>query len=255
MAFNFPQFDFNDYNPKDPWHVPPQRIVHFAFSAMEIASTSRRFWALRYKYPDLRFTIFHCLSGYAYALGGWAMLLRDKGHSVEWWQAQPEFNHTFSSTLVNSNVMGMRQLMELGYFQNVVREIDLDFRQIGAALWPDAQTQHKAMPLNRLWRQILEACDVQRFQSMLPLFQILRDSVSNNGKFCPTDFEDLTLNYGSRSFHFAANKEIDYAGMGFIDQWDMALFLLGELDSLLNQLFKSPKLTAISLIKMRHMEE
>jgi hypothetical protein len=89
---------------------------------------------------------------------------------------------------------------------------------------------------------------------LLHLLLIYRDSLSQHGRFCPVDGQDLHLRHAGRSFSFQAHHELDLQANGFIDHWDFFLFLLRELVGTLEQVFESVAVTGIRHLKVPYLD-
>jgi hypothetical protein len=251
MAIEIPDFDFASYNPRDVWRFPPQRLVRFAAEAYTRASASRGRVAQRHLHPDQRFVIFHELSGLAHALLLGAMHLRSHGNDEVWWDLQPEFGHLVDARTMASNNMAVRQLLQLGYVQGGLRQLDTAIRQYAAALGLNLEMHG---PLQRTYKGVLAACESTEYAPLLKLLQIFRDGISQLHRFCPADGLDLRIKYLGRDFHFQASKEIMYNELGFIDDWDFLNFLMAESDSMLHRLHDSIALSTLPFIATRYLD-
>lgn len=253
MAILIPSFDFDNYNPRDPWQFPAQRIVRFAAEMYALASQSRTQCAQVYRHPDQRFVIFHALSGLSHSLLLGAMHMRSHGSDEAWWELQPEFTHAHNAQLMASGNMALREMLQLGYVQGVLRQADMAMRQYAAALQPlGEQPQRVASQVH--WQFVLGQCEALPYLPLLRLFQIYRDSLSQMARFCAADGKALQVRYGTRTFRLEANAAIDYDALGFIDDWDFLKFLMTELDQMLHTLHRSPTLTAIAAIATSYLD-
>jgi hypothetical protein len=250
MAIEIPEFDFATYNPRDVWRFPPQRLVRFAAEVYGVASSSRTRVAGRHLHPDQRFVIFHELSGLAHALLLGAMHLRSHGSDEAWWDLQPEFSHTVDARTMASNNMAMRQLLQLGYMQGVLRQLDMAMRQYAKALGLRLELN---APLRQVWKGVTAACDAREYTPLLKLLQIFRDGISQLHRFCPADEQDLRIAYQGKDFHFQAQKEILVSNLGFIDDWDFLKYLIVESDAMLHKLHDSVALSTIPMIETRYL--
>lgn len=252
MAKILPEFDFSTYDPKDEWNFPQQRLVRFAADAYSLASSARKHWSRQYIYPDLRFVIWHTFSGQSHSLMVAAMHLRSHGQDPTWWEVQPEFSFQVDSRLMASNNANVRQLLQMGFVQNYMRQLDLAMRQIAQSLglW---KADEVARPLALVWKTVLKECGLKRYAALLSLWLIFRDSTAQLGRFCPLDYKDFRVRYAGREFAFFSDKEIDPQALGFIDHWDFLLFLIQECHQMLHEIFDSVNVRAIAIILPRYI--
>ena len=89
---------------------------------------------------------------------------------------------------------------------------------------------------------------------MVSLAWATRDVIANGGKFCPINRHDLKLIYQGRVYQFVNNEEVEVQDWGFKDDWDLIYYLAGEIDQMLNEVFDSPFVSTIPLIKARYLE-
>jgi hypothetical protein len=247
-----PDFDFSQYNPRDDWNFPPQRLVRFAAEAYDLMTTARDAWKSRYTYPDLRFVIWHEMSGHAHAMVVAAMHLRSHGDNIEWWKEQPEFDHAFDKRLIAHNNLLVRQMLQLGFVQNIVRQLDMSLRQIAAGL--DKEEEDAKRPLQTVFRSVLKLTDLEHYDRLLPLMLIYRDSLCNHGRFLPVDGQPLTFTYKFKSYHFEANKEIPFQQWAYLDTWDFLLFLLREMKAMLDDIFGAPPVQAMHILRVAYLD-
>lgn len=248
-----PEFDFSTYNGKDPWNFPPQRLVRFAFEAREIFVPSRNKWVRQRPFPDVRFVVFHELIANCYALGTYAMLVRDRWQEDDWWQGQPELPAQMERSTIQATRMNIRALMQFGFFHGVAKHLDSSFRQVLRSLDPEAR-ENGSVGFSKVWRRLLEQTGLEDYEGLIKLIQLLRDALSSGGKFCPINRKDLTIVYRDKEYLFTNNEDLDAVAWGFIDLWDFMLFLLRDVDHLLNLLFESPFVAMIPHIRARHLE-
>lgn len=253
MAIRIPDFDPSGYDPHDAWNFPPQRLVHFAAQAYVLFEEGRNQTKLRHHYPDMRFVIWHMLCGHAHALLLGAMHLRSHGDALSWWEVQPEFDHAIDKRMVSSNNGQLRQLLQLGFVQQVVRQLDMGMRQVAATLEHE-EPQPTKRPLSAVWRDVLTSTSLKRYGPLLPLLLAYRDALSQNDRFCPVDGQDMELYYLGRRFSFKAGQEMDVIGLGFMDQWDYLLHLLHGVRDMLGHLFQSPPLLNLPFIQVPYLD-
>jgi hypothetical protein len=252
MAIHIPDFDFEAFDPRDVWSYPAQRIVHFATEVYNLGAASRSHTLMRFPHPDQRFVIFHEMSGLAHGLMLGAMHLRSHGTDIAWWELQPELSHAVDARLMASNNMALRQLLQLGYVQGLLRQLDMAMRQYAGALQGMAG-EGARKPLHHIWRQVLETCALPKHIPLLSLLQLHRDSLSQLGKFCPDDRKDLVTRYQGRTFSFIAGAVIDHVALGYIDDWDFLRFLLFASDEMLHEIHRSPAIGGIGFIPSRYL--
>jgi hypothetical protein len=252
MATTIPDFDFSQYNPRDEWSFPPQRLVRFAAEVYTMMTTARTAWTRQYTYPDLRFVVWHELSGHAHALLVGAMHLRSHGDSLEWWKGQPEFDHEFDRRLVAHNNMMVRQMLQLGFVQNVVRQVDIALRQIADSLTHELEEARR--PLSEVARDVLKRTDLERYDRLVSLLLIYRDSICQHGRFCPVDGLAFSLVYEGRTYAFEPNKEVPLQAWGYRDTWDFLSYLLVQVKGMFEALFSSDQLQAVRVIRVPYLE-
>jgi hypothetical protein len=252
MATQIPDFDFSQYNPQDEWNFPGQRLVRYAAEAYHIVLEPRNFWLKRHPHPDFRTVFWAELCGQAHAMLVLAMQLRSHGNDLSWWEVQPEFSHTFDKRLIASNNMTIRQLMQLGFVQHVVRQIDLLLRKLLNTLTENPIKTK--FPLGSVFLSLLGLTESKGEASLLTLWQIYRDSLSQEGRFCPVNGNDLQLTFGGRQFSFPAQRRIEWDSLGFLDHWEFSLYLLRELAKQINRLFESKLVAEIPFLKAPFLE-
>ncbi len=252
MATRIPDFDFSQYNPKDEWNFPAQRLVRFAAEAYHIVLEPRNFWNKRHLHPDFRSVYWSELCGQAHALLVNAMHLRSHGNDLSWWEVQPEFSHTFDKRLIANNNKTIRQLMQLGFVQHVVRQMDLLLRELLNTL--SANPIKTKYPLGSVFLSLLGLTESKGEASLLTLWQIYRDSLSQEGRFCPVNGKDLQLTLGDRKFSFAAQHPIQWDSFGFLDEWEFCLFMLREMLEMVGSLLQAPKVAQIQFLKAPYLD-
>ncbi|MEM7036212.1 MAG: hypothetical protein AAF570_04460 [Bacteroidota bacterium] len=254
MASQFPEFDFSSYNPRDPWNVPPQRLVHFAFSAMKILKPSRSKWLRIKPYPDIRSVAFHELHAECHSLGVQSMLMRENARSLEWWNAQPELSGRLDKQAMLANNIALRGMLRYGFVQMLSRELEAVFRQVLRNLDPEAR-ENKGAGFRKVWKALLAQTGLEHYEPVIQLLLVIRDSTLHNGKFCPVNRKNLRIRYKDKTCTFLNNAEVDVQEWGFVDMWDFILFLVKEMNQLLNELFESPFVALIHHIRARSLED
>lgn len=219
-----------------------------------IFARSRDKWIRIKPYPDARFLIFHQLAGDSYALGTFAMMLRERATDVEWWNAQPETTGNLDKMAIRANHTSMRALLQFGFFHGVAKHLDHIFRQVLRNLDPEAR-ENGAVAFTRVRRTLFAQTGLEAYEGLITLILLIRDSMAHNGRFCPISRKDLKLNYDGRRYAFKNNEEIEAQEWGFVDTWDFLLYLLRETDQLLNELFQSPFVALIPYIQARYLEK
>lgn len=252
MAIRIPDFDFETYDPQDHWNFPAQRHVRFAAETYHLLDAARRDAAKRHQLPDLRFSVWHELSGHAHALLLGAMLLRDRQDDLDWWNSQPEFDHVVNKRVASQNQSALRTMLDLGFVQDTMRSLDVTLRTIGTAL--SIEKEDEKAPLGKLTGAILAAAELREFQPILPMIQIYRDSLSQRGRFCPKQQQDLHFRFQDHRLRFLAGKEIDHRENGFLDQWDFLGFLLRAVTEMLSKLFASTLVNGIPHLRAAHID-
>ena len=206
MAIHVPDFDFGQYDPQDVWNFPAQRLVHYAAEAYHIALEARIHWNALHPYPDFRTVFWAEMSGRTHAMLVMAMHLRGQGSEIDWWKAQPEFSHTFDKRLIANNNRTIRQTMQLGFVQHAARQTDIIVRLLHDALSEDLVDAK--FPLRSILGQLLRLTECEAEASILTLLLIYRDSLSQEGRFCPANGLDHQILFAGRKFNFSANKAI-----------------------------------------------
>lgn len=254
MSYNKPAFDFGQYNPKDPWNFPGDRLVLFGIEAMEIFQPSRDWIKTRHRYPDVRFTVFHELIQLGHGAMSFGIFLRDEGSRREWWSSRPEFTKEYSRRMVQSFGMGLRSQFQLGFFHGVVHQVEAFFRQVATALAPnEMRTQEEAGMVVGKW--VLEQVDKASYGDLLDILAVVRDSLHFNGKHCPPDRKDRLIEYKGVDYAFLNNEDIEADRWGYLDEWDFILFLLGEIRMLLHDVIEAEAVQECPLILARYLED
>lgn len=252
MAASHPDFDFSTYNGRDPWLFPPQRLTRFAFDAMQVLRPYRTRWAMERPHPDVRFTVFHEIYSEIHAVGVMSMLMRQDILRPEWWEAQPEIGKKLPKEVILANHITARDFLAAGLVQSILRHLDQAFRQLLRDLDPEAR-ENKGQGARRIWKQLLRLTGQRERESVLLMLVILRDSSGTGGKFCPSNQKDLVLKYKGKHYTFGNEQLVEGHLFGFLDSWDMLLFLVKELAAMLQAIFESPHVAAIPLIKTRYV--
>lgn len=248
-----PEFDFSNYNPKKGWFFPAQRLMHFAYSAKAIVAESRGKLVFLHRYPDFRFVVFHELSGFCTSLQNATMLMRAHELQPDWWEAQPEIDFEVSAELADVRMQQVRHQATLGFMQSIVRQLDQAMRQFYKVLNQDGDDGSRKR-LSKIWDKVLLDCGRPEFGPLLKLCLVMRDCLSTQEKFRPFDGADLHIRYRGQNYNFSAKGDIDYQAMGFLDFWEMCLFLISELDEMLMALIMSAPLQAIPFIKTPYID-
>lgn len=254
MSYNKPDFDFSSYNPKDPWGFPAERQVLFGIEAMEVFQPSRNKYRLYYKYPDVRFTMFHNLIQLCHGAMSIGIFLRDESSRIEWWNTRPEFTKEYSPRMAQNFSMGLRGQYQKGFFNGIVHQIEYAIRQIATALDPEEMWVQGAS-FRKVWQHMLPETGATAYADLLRLLLVARDCMNFNGKHCPPTRKDLTISYKGIEYVFLNNEEIKVEDWGYLDEWDFLLFLLHESNQMLNLIIDSESVVACPLIMSRYMEE
>lgn len=249
-----PFFDFENYDPQKAWYFPAQRLMSFAYSAHQILSESRKKIVFLHRYPDFRFVVYHESAGLCSALLDTAMLMRAHEQTPEWWESQEEVDFEVNPHLADVKMQQIRHLASVGFVQSVVRLIDQAMRQFCKALEVENGEDAEKRKLTWVWNQVLDVCGQEQFRNLIKLWLILRDCLSTQEKFRPIIGKSLDVRYRGKVYHFDAKSEIDFKAFGFIDFWDMCLFLISELDELLMALYFSKAMQAIPFIRTPYLD-
>jgi hypothetical protein len=136
--------------------------------------------------------------------------------------------------------------------QSVVRLIDQAMRQF----WNVLKTEEEASRKKLTWvcEHVLGKCELEKYKNLIKLWLVLRDCLSTQEKFRPIVGEDLKIRYQGKVYLFDSKSEIDFGSMGFIDFWDMCLFLISELDDMLMALALSKPLQAIPFVRTPYLD-
>ena len=248
-----PEFDFSSYDPNSIWYFPAQRMLHFAYEGYQIFSESRKKVIFFHRYPDLRFVVLHELSGFCSALGNTAMLMRAHEQQPDWWKQQPEIDFEVDAQLADVKLQQVRHQATLGFVQSIVRQVDQAIRQYDKVLGL-RQTDEGHKPLSAVLRRVLRGCDLPAFEPLLKLWLVVRDCLSTQEKFRPLNGKSLQIRYPGRNFKFDPKSDIDYQAIGFLDFWDLCLYLIAELDEMLMALTLSKPMMAIPVVKVPYLD-
>lgn len=248
-----PEFDFSDYNPKDPWHFPPQRLVHFAIGSRETLRTYKNKWLPIRPHPDVRFAVFHDLYNELHAVAVYAMLLRDRGLDVAWWAAQPEIGKVLPPHAVLANNISLRAQLQAGLLHQVVRHIDSTFRQVLRYLDREAPQTEK-LGFRGVARLLLRQTGLRTHEGLITLLLALRDTAACGGKFCPDNRKHLRVRHAERDFLFRSDEWVEGSEMGFRDTWDLVAYVIAELAGLLDRLFETPQVMLVPRIPTRVLD-
>ncbi len=248
-----PEFDFSEYDPKKGWFFPAQRLLRFAYEAHEIVSNSRKKLVFLHRYPDFRFVVYHELSGFCSALQNTTMLIRAHERQPAWWESQPEVDFEVNAQLADVRMQQVRHQATLGFVQSFVRQLDQAMRHFYKALNKDGKGANRKR-LSWVWEKVLEECGRPEYGPLLKLWLVMRDCLSTQEKFRPFDEADLHIRYRGKSYRFSIKEDIDYQQMGFLDFWEMCLFLISEVDDMLMGLIMSKPMQAIPMIKTPYID-
>lgn len=251
MSDSASSFDFADFNPKDPWSFPPERLIHFAESAGSVFKASRNKWVRTRPHPDARFVVFHELHHATFNLMIHAHLIREKGLDQEWWNSLPQFPGKFDEYQVRFNHIGLRENLRYAFMNTLARQIEMAFRQVFHVLAQDAP-EDGANAFKKVYRALLKRTDLQEYDALLQLIFVVRDSLPYSGKFCPANRKNLTLAYKGKTFTFQNEESIEPQDFGFIDLWEFILYLVRQTDRMLNEVFEAPLVAILPFVKTRH---
>lgn len=244
--------DFSDYNPRDPWYFPPERLVWFAQSAAGIFKASRNKWIRLRPHPDARYVVFHELHHTAFSLTIFACLIQEKGLDKAWWNQLEPFGGTFDDHSIRFNNIGLREMLRYGLVGTMARQVEMIFRQVLHYLDPEAP-QNEARSFRKVYEELLRQTGLENYHALLQLLLVIRDSLHHNAKFCPPNRNNLKIQYAGKTYSFQNETEIDPQTFGFLDDWEFLLFLVEETDRMLNEVFESPFVATLPYIKTRHV--
>jgi hypothetical protein len=248
-----PEFDFTDYNPKDPWHFPPQRLVHFAITGREALRVYKNKWLAIRPHPDVRFAVFHDLYNELHAVAVYAMLLRDRGLDAAWWEAQPEIGKALPQHALLANNISLRAHLQAGLLHQLVRHLDSTFRQVLRYLDREAPSTGN-LGFRGVARLLLRQTGLRAYEELLTLLLALRDTAGFGGKFCPSNRKDLRVRYGGREFLFRSDEWVEGSEMGFRDTLDLIGYVIAELAGMLDVLFGTPQVMLVPEIPTRVLD-
>lgn len=253
MAYNSPEFDFNDYNPKDPWRFPPNRMVIFAIDSMALFQKSRSRIVTRHIHPDVRFTVFHEAIQICHPVMSLGLLLRDTGQKVEWWHQQPEFKKDYSERIVQTFNMNLRGSGMSALVNGFLGLIEATLRQMLWHLDPKAPENTKGF--RPVWKYMLGEFEGLRYEPVIKLLLILRDAGIYGGKFCSHLRQDLVIRFQQKDLLFENNQEFDVTKYGFLDDWTFLFELLKEVNDMFNHLIDNPQIMAVHRMPARAFED
>jgi hypothetical protein len=247
-----PEFDFSNYNPKDQWNFPPQRLVHFAIGSREAIRGYKNKWLQIRMHPDVRFCVFHDLYNELHAVAVQAMLLRQNALDPAWWEAQPELGKALPRHVLLANNISLRAQLQAGLLHQCVRHLDSTFRQVLRYLDPARQTGK--LGFRGVARLLFQELDGQHYAPLLTLLLALRDAAAFGGKFCPGNRKDLRLHYGGRDFVFRSDAWVEGSEMGFRDTLELVAYTISELAAMLDTLFLAPQVMLLPSIPTRVLD-
>lgn len=253
MGYQLPEFDFAGYNPKDPWLFPPQRLVRFAVEAMQALDPYKARWVKERPHPDVRHVVYHVIGSELHSMVILAMMLRDKGLDGEWWAAQPEIGRVFPRHVLLANNIALRGSLQTGLLHQVVRQVDSCFRQLLHYMDLEAPNNSQ-LGFRGVWRQVLRQAGLKEYEALLVLLLALRDVAGNGGRFLPHNRKDLRVKYKGRVFEFKNDDYVEGVEQGFVDMWDMMLYVIREVAALLQLVFDSPVVAVLAFVPARHLD-
>ncbi len=255
MALKRPDFDFESYNPKDPWNFPGDRLVIFAMDALEIVRPVRKYYAPRYQWPDLRFGIFHELAQSCHSVLCLALWQRGEASESNWWHGQPEFDKDYARrTLQNFNI-GVRGLAQVGLVGSIVFKLEWALRQVLEAKEGLAAAEVLAGDKVGIVQRLLDDLGLEDREPLMQLWWAMQNALHQNGNYCPADGEDLTLRYQGKFYTFLNNEEVQAEDWGYLDEWEFLLFLMRETMDMLKAIFDHHDVAPIPKIVMRHQQQ
>ena len=97
--------------------------------------------------------------------------------------------------------------------------------------------------IQSIYSWLLNKLDLQKYETLLELFRLVRNTMHNNGIFTPKNGKDVTINYKERDFEFKAGEQI------FFVTFDFLILLSYDLRDMLVDIVKSPKMSAFEHIE------
>lgn len=252
MPLTPPEFDFDKYNPQDPWNFPGDRLVVFGINALESVRPVRTRYVLKYRFPDLRFGIFHELAQACHSLMCVGMWQRGEASEASWWHAQPEFGKAYQKRTWQNFNIGIRGIAQTGFVSALVFKLE-------SALWQVLEALDKHAPELQMTPQdigpvLLERLDLADFLPLMELWWTMRNALLQNGNHCPPDGSDLSLRYKGKFYTFLNNEEIRAEDWGYVDEWEFLLYLIRESLELLQAIFDHAMVQLVPQIVMRHQQ-
>lgn len=94
-----------------------------------------------------------------------------------------------------------------------------------------------------IYNWLLKQLGLQKYETLLELFRLIRNCMHNNGIFTPKNGQDVPITYKEQDFKFKKGEQILFVTFDFL------ILLSYDLREMLEDIIKSPKLSAFDYIE------
>lgn len=242
------------YDPTNPWKFPPQRLVEVFTPLARELDDLRTKWQNQYSMPDLRFVVFHELFGVVKTAQSWAVLMRDHTAHLDWWEAHPDLEVKAHPKVMAMLNMGMREMIQTSVLENLALKWLDAMLQTGRALnLPSPNDGAWDSKAEAVAAELLAELELFEWIGLIPLIKACRNTAFFAGKFCDPQGENVALAYRGQHFFFLHKGEVSRPS-GFVDDWDLLVFIVLEMALCLDAVFQTEPVAAQVKIATSHLD-
>lgn len=251
LSMETPNPAYPNYDPKNPWGFPPQRLVDCLSDLRIFLGGKLDNWKTRNTYPDQRFVVFQEMYSVALQTHAQSVLIRDHFSKTSWWQERPELDIKAEDKIVRAINMGMRDWTLFGLFELIASRWEDALRQTIQHL-PSFLGEIGEMPIEYVLEPLLVSNEMYEYISLTELVMATRICLRYGGKYCPKSGEDMAVEYQKMHFHFLNKEEISLPST-FLDDWEYHTWLIREMVKMLEDIFNTDEVSRISRIPTMHL--
>ncbi len=224
------------YSPADPFSLPPKRVQDYADKLINTFQKSANKYRGIYSTDDIRFSVFHDIRATANSVKIHAILIDDYTASTEWWKARKEFSNPFNNSLVKNLNYSLFEFSKFSHFHINCMFIEDALRSLIRVLSPGV-CNNGTGEFKNIYSHIFSVTTITQYEPLFDILRSIRNSIHNNGVHFNKNGVNSSFTYAGKTFDFVHGKIINVGGWGFLDFWELALFVFVEIDKALNNLF------------------
>ena len=242
-----PLYSDKFYNAADPFSFPPKRMENYADELISIFQTSATKYQGKFGANDVRFRVFLDIRATANSVKIYSILIENYTSETTWWKERKEFTNQFDNSLVKSINFSLIEFTKFGHYHIINMHVEDTLRSIVKSLSPEACNKGTA-EFKSIYSHILAELNLQTFEPLFDIFRSLRNSIHNNGTCYNKNGANNNYLYNGINFNFDHGKIITVDTWGFIDFWEFSLYIFGEINKALNEIFDSNEVSKLPQI-------